>query len=83
MNSEEVYSLLSPEYLGLLSENLSTKISRINKTDFRLCSIYLSHSQAGFCFSTQKLMLIIPTWAYFCAFSLLFRKTSSQWNDLP
>ena len=73
-------SLLSLEYLSLLSEKLSTKVSRISKSDFRLCSIYQSHSQAGFCFSTQKLILY-PTWAYFWTFSLLFRKTPSQWND--
>jgi hypothetical protein len=53
----DTIKLLSLEYLGLLSENLSTKISRINKADFRLCSIDRSHSQASFCFFTQKLIV--------------------------
>lgn len=62
-----INSLLSLEYLSLLSEKLSTKIFRTSKTDLRLCSTYQSHSQAGLCFSTLRSMMSQsePTFALF------------------
>ena len=43
-----------------LSDGPSTRDHRITKTDFRLCSTCLSHSQASLCLCTRRLVSTQP-----------------------